>query len=69
MVQPKIQAAQNAALGSQKLDLGKGASTQEAEGGRLWIWEKGVGGVLDSGCYSLPWVRFCPHPGPQFSVL
>lgn len=63
MVQSEIQAAQDAALGSQKLGLGEGASTQEAEGGGLRIGEK------DRGRDSLPWVRVCPCSGPQFSGL
>lgn len=63
MVQSEIQAAQNAALGSQQLGLGEGASAQEAEGGGLQIGEK------DLSCYSLPWVWVCPRSGPQFSGL
>ena len=43
MVQSKIQAAQNPALGSQKLGLGEGASAQEAEGGGLWMGGGGGG--------------------------
>lgn len=47
MVQPEIQAAQDAALGPQKLGLRERASSQEAEGGGLR-----VGG--EKRCYSLP---------------
>lgn len=43
MVQAEIQAAQDAALGSQKLGLGEGASAQEAEGGGLRVGETEVG--------------------------
>lgn len=54
MVQPEIQAAQDAALGAQKLGPREGASAQEAEGGRLWMAGKEVGeSWTPAGC-SLP---------------
>lgn len=53
MVQPEIQAAQDAPLGTQKLGPREGASTQEAEGGRLWMagkrWES-LGARLVAPC-------------------
>lgn len=43
VVQPEIQAAQDAALGAQKLRPGEGAGAQEAEGGGLRSGGRGVG--------------------------
>lgn len=42
MVQPEIQATQDAALSAQKLCLGEGAGAQEAEGGGLGVGGKEV---------------------------
>lgn len=55
MVQPEIQTAQDAALCPQKLGSGKGASSQEAEGGGLRMREKEVGEPWIPHRYSLSW--------------
>lgn len=72
MVQPEIQAAQDAALRAQKLSPREGASAQETEGGGLGIGGKEVEKSSTLARYSLDlsaWDRFNPRSGPQFPGL
>lgn len=62
MVQPEIQAAQDAALGPQKLGLRERASSQEAEGGGLRVAGK-------RGVTPCPGALCCFLSGPQFPGL
>lgn len=68
MVQPKIQAAQDAALGSQQLRPREGVGAQEAEEGGLQMGNAGGGeGVLDPGSL-LPALKRPQVPDLSFLV-